>query len=272
MPPRMQKPVNSASSSSFPNLDMDKLSKDGKMIIAAMNLKFDEMKREFETMKEELLETISEKDQEILDLTNEVRSLKKKVSRLEDHLDEEDAYVRRETILFSGSSIPEVSNGEICSNVIRQIVKEKLKITLKDGDISTAHRLGKKPTSQVPDKRSIIVKLCRRDTKQEIFAAKRAMTPGNSSSTLFINESLTARRRTILYALRQMKRAHPSIILGCSSYDGRVYAYTKPPVQASQSSPSRNVRHLINNHESLTEFCREHIKQPLDTFLDSWSH
>ena len=53
---------------------------------------------------------------------------KKKVSKLENTLDDEDAYVRRETIIFNGSAIPPSQSGEICNNEIRKVIKEKLKI------------------------------------------------------------------------------------------------------------------------------------------------
>ena len=199
-------------------------------------------------------------------------------------MDEEDAYVRRDTIIFSGSAVPPVVNGEICANIVTDLAKDKLRMQIRDGDISTAHRLGKKPTTQGPDKRSIIVKLCRRDLKTEILQAKKNLV-STRNSTLYINESLTPRRSTILYTLRRIKRTHPSVVVGCSSFDGRVYAYTKPaPTRSSAQTQDgesatadsnqrpRNVRHLINTHDSLVNFCRKYVKQPLDNFLESWSH
>ena len=69
-----------------------------------------------------------------------------------------------------------------------------------------------------------------------------------------------------------MKRAHPSFITGCSTFDGRVYVYTKPTSPGPSTALHRNVRHLINSHESLTAFCVQHVKQPLEAFLDSWNH
>ena len=238
----------------------DGLSNDGRMIISIMNKRFLEMKNEFDEMKTEFINIISSKNDEIATLSNDVTNLKHKITRLENTLDEEDAYIRRETIILSGTCVPEVTNGEICSNIVQKLVKDKLRIQLNDNDISVAHRLGKKPVTQGSDKRGIVVKFCRRDTKRQILAEKRNIPKGNPQSTLFINESLTPRRQTILYALRQMKRAHPSIITGCSTFDGRVYAYTKPTSAGPSSAPHRNVRHLINSHESLVAFCVQHVK------------
>ena len=246
------------------------LSSDGKMIVSAMTKKFDELKCDFDRMKTEFHSLLALKSEEIIKLSDEVLSLRNKVSNLENTLDEEDAYIRRETLIFSGTALPIATGGEICSNIVHQLVRDKLQIQLREGDISVAHRLGKKPSTQGPDTRSIIVKLCRSDTKREILMAKR--NHSDRSFTLFINESLTPRRRTILFALRQMKRAHPTLVTGCSSMDGRVYAYTKPDLVTDPNSRPRNIRHLVNTHEKLVEFCRHFVKKPLDSFLDSWNH
>ena len=248
-----------------------KLGAENKLLADIMTKKFDDLKNDFDAMKSEFLELLTSKNVEIENLGNQVLTLKKKVSHLENTLDEEDAYIRRDAVILSGTALPDVSAGEICSNIVCDILKDKLHINVRGNDISVAHRLGKKPTTQGPDKRNIIVKLCRSELKREILTGKRNNF-GNPTATLFINESLTPRRRTILYALRQMKRAHPSIVVGCSSMDGRIFAFTKPAASASSNSPPRNLRHLINTHENLVEFCRHYIKVPLDAFLDSWTH
>ena len=254
----------------------ENLSNDGKIIISIMNKRFSEIQKEFSQL-------LICKNEEIDRLKTLVHNLAQKVDKLEDSMDDEDAYVRRDTIILSGSAVPEVQNGEICSNVVCDLVKDKLHLQVRDGDISTAHRLGKKPTTQGPDKRSIVAKLCRRDLKNEILHAKKSQV-STRQSTLYVNESLTPRRSTIMYTLRRMKRAHPNIVAGCSSYDGRVYVYTKPtatqssaqavdPSSPGDSNPRRkNVRHLVNTHKSLVEFCRTFIKKPLDNFLESWNH
>ena len=42
-------------------------------------------------------------------------------------------------IIFNGTAIPPATTGEICNNVIRTIIKDKLKISLQPSDISIAH-------------------------------------------------------------------------------------------------------------------------------------
>ena len=145
------------------------------------------------------------------------------------------------------------------------IVKDKLKFVLPQSEINIAHRLGRKTTAQAPDKRPIIVKFCRREGKQKLMEASRRQSSG--SRRLFVNESLTPKRRSMLYALRQMKRAHPDIVLGCTSMDGRVFAFTKPRLPGA-----RNMRHLLSTKDDLQAFCRDYVKKSLDTFLSTWTH
>ena len=182
------------------------------------------------------------RSREIDSLTADVASLHLKISKLEKSLDDEDAYVRRQTIIFNGTSIPPSSPGEICSNVIRTVIKEKLKISLQPSDISIAHRVGKKPITQGPDRRGIQVRFCRRETKREIMLTKRDNS--DSNSTLYTNESLTPKRRTMLFTLRQMKKKFPAVVKGCTSQEGRVFAFTPAPASPS-SIPVRDRKHLI---------------------------
>ena len=102
-------------------------------------------------------------------LKNEVTALRKYVVALEDRLEEAEAYERRDTIVLSGTELPAATDGENTANTVCSLMKEKVEIVIKkNSDISVLHRLGKKPATQSQDKRSIIVKLCRRDTKHQL--------------------------------------------------------------------------------------------------------
>ena len=185
--------------------------------------------------------------------------------RLCSFLDDEDAYTHRETLILNGTELPAPTPGEICSNIVRDVVKKKLKITLQPNDISVAHRSGKKPNNQSVDRRGIHVKFCRRDTKRENMMAK--CDNSDPQHTLFTNECLTPKRRSILFALRQMKKKFPAIVKGCTTQDGRVYAFTP-----SSTTASRDRKHLVNTHDALVQFCRDFIQEPLENFLASWNH
>ena len=247
--------------------DLKPTSKDGKElqpILMAMFKKFQEnFVQMFNEMKTEMKELLSSNSVEIKKLNEEVNSLRKEVSNLKGLIDDADSYERRDTLIFSGTKVPNSTNGEDCKRVLQELVKSELKIELQPSDISTAHRLGRKPSTQGDDKRPIVVKLCRRDMKRElVFASKKLPRP----ASLYVNESLTPNRKTILFSLRQMRRNHPDVVKGCTSIDGRIFAFTKPP-EGSRSP--RDVRHLINTREALIAFCDEYVKAPLDNFLQN---
>lgn len=235
-----------------------KLSEDGKLIVDAINRHLLEMKQEF-------IEKLEEKNKLVEDLRIEVDTLKLKVSNMEEKLDDADAYERRDTLLFSGSDVPHGLDGENCANIVIDLVKDKLKLNLQRSDLSVCHRLGRKPVSQQPDKRNIVVKLCRRDLKADILYACRQVKPN-----MYVNESLTPIRGTIMYVLRQMKKKFPDKVSGCSSLDGKVFAWVRPAGPAVAGS--RNARWPINSLLKLQQFSTDVLNTPLTSFIETWPH
>lgn len=235
-----------------------KLSEGGKLIVDAINRHLLEMKQEF-------IEKLEEKNKLVEDLRIEVDTLKLKVSNMEEKLDDADAYERRDTLLFSGSDVPHGSDGENCANIVIDLVKDKLKLNLQRSDLSVCHRLGRKPVSQQPDKRNIVVKLCRRDLKADILYACRQVKPN-----MYVNESLTPIRGTIMYVLRQMKKKFPDKVSGCSSLDGKVFAWVRPAGPAVAGS--RNARWPINSLLKLQQFSTDVLNTPLTSFIETWPH
>ena len=141
------------------------------------------------------------------------------MSNLEERLDDMDGYKWKDTLIFSGSGLPEVKVGENCSQLVIHLLKQKLKLNMNPNEISTSHRIGKKPINQKPDKRRIIAKFCRRDHKVDILNACREIKPD-----IYANESFTPTREAILFALRKAKKLFPSKVTGCYSRRGRVFA------------------------------------------------
>ena len=78
-------------------------------------------------------------------------------------------------------------NGYFCSDVVKNLVRRKLKLQLDLG-ISTAHRLDKPPVAWVPHNRNIIVRFCQRDTKSQVHQTARVA----KVSDFYVNESLKA--------------------------------------------------------------------------------
>lgn len=233
----------------------EKLSEEGKLIVAAISEQLD-------LMRGEIIDKLEEKDAQISTLQEEVAVLKTSYSRLEERIDDADAYERRDTILISGSAIPSVTVGENCNALACDAIKNKLKLNVSSTDISTCHRTGKMPTNQQPDKRSIVVKLCRRELKRDILDACRALKPDN----LYVNESLTQTRNTIMYALRRAKRLFPAKVSGCNSVDGRVFVWIRPP--KPDTPGAHNTRMVVNTFQKLTEFCTKVLDGPLSTLID----
>ena len=191
--------------------------------------------------REEFRAALESKTTQITNLKSEVSHLKDRIVKLEERIDDGDAYERRDTLIFTGDGVPVGLSDENPVSVVCGLVREKLKIAIQPSDISTAHRMGRKPVTQAPDTRKLVVKFCRRDIKKDILLAGKNLKPN-----FYVNESLTPIRNTILFALRKMRRAHPNIVKGACTIDGRVFAWVSPSPE-SQS----NVRILVNSHSSL---------------------
>jgi hypothetical protein len=240
-------------------------SDEGKKIVAAIREEFDRMRAEFGAVLEEKIAKLVEvKNKEIGELRSEVDFLRKAVAGMEEKIDDGDAYERRDTLVFSGDGVPTATTGELPTEVVCKLVKEQLRLTINSCDVSTAHRLGKKPLNQEPDRRKIVVKLCRRDLKKDILYACRQFKPD-----FYVNESLTPVRNTVLFVLRKMKRAHKEKITGTCTIDGRVFAWVAP-----NSAPpgSRSVKVLVNSHAALCEFTLKQLDKPLTEFIEVWPH
>ena len=65
------------------------------------------------------------------------KSLEDKVEALQIIIDENEAYERRDSLTFSGFSIP-ASSAEICINLDKNIAANKLSLNISASDISVA--------------------------------------------------------------------------------------------------------------------------------------
>ena len=203
------------------------------------------MRAELDDFKSEMRSLLREKEEEVTRLKSEVSDLRAKVLKLEVKLDDTDAYERRDTIVFSGEGIPENTQSENCSAIVCDLLRDKLNLNVSNSDLSTCHRLGKRPITQKSDRRKIIVKLCRRDLKKDILSACKSTKPN-----FYANEDLiTPVKNSILFALRKIKREFPGSVKGAGSRDGRVYVY----VQCRNSPPgSRDKKIHVNSYEHLS--------------------
>ncbi|KAI3381284.1 hypothetical protein SNEBB_002556 [Seison nebaliae] len=141
-----------------------------------------------------------------------------RVRKLEEVVDNQKCFEKRDIVIMSGDYLPETTEGEDCAGIVRDAVKHALKINLKPEDISVAHRLGRRPLNQVPDKRKILFKLSDKSMKTDLFRACRSERPRQ----LYLNESLTPTRGAVHYVLRQVKRDRPDIVAKLWTRDGAV--------------------------------------------------
>ena len=221
---------------------------------------FEDMQSKFDSMvsqmKQECTNICKSKDLKIVALENTCKTLSERVGRLEERIDDEDAYIRRDSLIFSGDAIQAADNTN-CTTSLIALFRSKLNITVNPTDISVSHRLGKNSVNQGPDRRNIVAKFCRRDLKRDILAAARRMKPAN----FYANESLTTVRQKINRALRNAKKDHANVISGLTSIDGRIFIWRKNP------DGPRDVRHCINTLEKLEEFCQRNLGVSSTNFL-----
>ena len=235
--------------------ETENLAADGQILLNAM-------RQEFISMKTEMTQIVNAKNELINSLQSQLVELQSELKRVKNDMDEADSYERRDCVILSGNLLPPVSPDEDCSKVFVDTLKKELKMNINVGDLNTVHRLGPKPLGPGNDTRKIIAKLVRRDLKKDLIVASKKV------KGLFINESLTPTRSSILFSVRKIKKNHASIIKGYTTINGNVYVFTPP----EGTSSSRDIRHLINTREKLAEFCRAYIKKELESFLEAWQN
>ena len=207
---------------------------------------------------------ISERDNRIAGLEQEVINLKRDVSTLSEQIDDAQAYERKDSLILSGPKLPLVIESENTAQIISDAIKDNVGVIIPQGDISIAHRVGRKSPSQTDDKRNIIVKFRHSDVKQDILQACRRVKPKD----LYINECLTPTRSTTLYGIRQAKKKFPDIIAGYGSINGKVFTYIKPP---STTAPlPRNTRMFVNSKEKFADLCSNILNCEMNTLVNKW--
>ena len=250
--------------------DYQPKSADGKFFIPAVTelfksfeFNFDQMFKQF---RNEFVNLFKERDEKISRLQSENREMKLKIEKLENKIDENDAYERKDTVIISGKAVPPVDKDEDCTTLACELIKNKLNYVVSPTDISAVHRLGEKKASQGPDRRDIIMKFCRRNSKIDLISASRRM----KVNQFYVNESLTPLRQTIAFILRKAKREFPEKISGCTTLEGKNYVWIPPP---NPNAPGAKATRLaVHTHDRLTQFCEKTLGKPLSHFIETWTH
>ena len=212
------------------------------------------------------IETLNGKISELNEQLDSAKSsnieLRKQLSKAQNCHDELEPYGRRESLIFSGEKVPQFQPNENCVRIAHDLLRGTLEIS-DDPPISTAHRIGKPPApdTNASDRRSIIVKFCKRDDKFLVQkAAKEKKIKG-----LFVNESLTPTRNKILNVLRACKKMKNKLVTGTYTHNGRVFAFVKQSKTAPDEAQKARVE--INTREALEDCCSRYIEKSLETFV-----
>ena len=247
-------------------------SKDGKFLGPAIQAVFAELKGNlddyFASFESKLYKVIEQQDQRIAALSSQNKKLSDRIDKLEDRLDAEDAYERKDSLIFSGTKIPVFDKKEDVLSLVTDTLKTHLNYVLAPTEISVLHRLQeKKNRNGSPDHRSIYVKFCRRSVRKDILdAARRLKVP-----EFYTNEALTPTRQTIAFALRKAKKLYPEIVSGSTTQDGKPYVWVYN--STNRNTPgAKNVKHLVHTYHRLEVFCTDTIKKPLSSLIDRWNH
>ena len=196
-----------------------------------------------------------------------MEKMQKRLDNLEQQIDNNSAYERRDTLVISGN-IPASRPNENCIEIVRNIIKDQTRVIIDVNDISTAHRLGRRPDNGQEDKRSIIFKLCRRNTKREIIQACKTSKPN-----FYVNEHLTPTRNTVMFALRKARQINPSKIGVARAHEGNVTVLI-PSAGSSSSSNNDNAgtsrRITCNTRTALDEILMQQLNITSDKFVKKW--
>lgn len=229
--------------------EIDQLSEESRALYMLINTKLDEV-----------VETINRKEERISHLEQECGSLKKVVSELGERLDELEAGERNDSVIISGSALPPVTSNENTIQTVQHTMKNRMNYEISDDKITSAYRIGRKPISQGPDRRNILVKFIHRDIKIDVIRTCKTSKPAD----LFINENLTPHRSGVLSALRRARKLAPDKISGVGSINGRVFVYLKA------HNGGLNKRVFINSRTKLEEQCDGLFNlQPDQLFISS---
>ncbi len=98
--------------------------------------------------------------------------------------------------------LPEASSDKEDAKELSKLAKTKLGVKFKPSDIIQMYRLGKKKDDKV---RNAVIKFKDKETREKIYSQrKRLIKPGEPSSSVYLNDSLTLHRQQLLFAARKL--------------------------------------------------------------------
>ena len=195
------------------------------------------------------------------------------VHSLENELDNNYQYERRDTIIFSGPEIPTVTPDEKPKEILQSLVRRHLKFNISLYDISVAHRLGHKPAN-TQDKRNITFKLYRRDLVSEIFESCKQFKDMEGQQPFYVNSSLTPIRNKLFYIFRQIKQKyHKKSSHANRNLETYVVAYVQAQSSHNEEESTRETRArrlALNTRQDMESFARDVLQCSFDGINFNW--
>ena len=246
------------------------LSPEGKSIVSLVSKRMEAL---VSNLTSKFSRAIDERDQQIVQLKDEISVLKKDLTKFNEKFDDIETQERRNSVIVSGKSTPVCLSGENTKNVASDLLQNVLRTKIDPNDILSASRIGRTPASQQEDRRSFIIKFRHQELASDIVKSSRTIKP----SGIFVSENLTPLRHSILRVLRNAKHTDPTLVSGCGSQKGRVYAWAKPPNPneggpGTGSTGGRNVKYFVNNTDQLKRFCENTLNKQLEDLVEDWKY
>ena len=152
------------------------------------------------------VDALEKKDE---DKTTDMRSLRSELSKVTNELNDLEQYGRRNNLRFNGFAESESEN---TNEIIKDLAKDKLKITLQDSDIDRSHRVGKRGTDKP---RAILVKFTNYNARKKVIKERKHL----KGSRLSIHEDLTKQNQVLLKETAKQRG-----VVSTWSNDGRIFA------------------------------------------------
>ena len=210
-------------------------------------------------------EMCTENEEKVQGLNNEITALRQRVQSLEDKVDDASQYSRLDHIVVSpknNEGLPVYKKEENSKKIVQDLFREHLSLEVADSDISIAHRIGRvktdpKTKKPLEDRRSIIVRLCRKELIGPIFSHCKEKEP-----PFLVNEPLTPIRGKICYILRRIKKKLPKKVTKVRTFKGVPRAFHKPRGN-TRATATKEVYSEISTMLQLEDF----VKTVLQTTL-----
>ncbi|CAG2216653.1 unnamed protein product [Mytilus edulis] len=136
--------------------------------------------------------------------SDEIKSLKSKLVKVESRIEEQEQYSRRTSLRFHNVPVPTDNNGAVITpidtdDLVLRICNKKLKVKLNIFDIGRSHPIGEMKDGKI----SIIVRFLSYRQRNMVFSNKKQLK--NNPDKIFIAENLTKHRYDLINRLNTLR-------------------------------------------------------------------